>query len=338
MTKKSKLDENRSICRTFIALIFVVIIIVIIAIKVEEVSIDIKNSLRENTATTENVSVANFKPTFGTIPLNGMQPLFNKTHSKGDAIFTIAFKKSIFSYTRLIGTLRSRGYSGDIVVGTEFPIENIDKSIVRYIHKMNIIVYDLELGCSEFGCLLYKRLLGYSDPLPPRPLIFLYYSVYEYWLRQYSPKSYIIIADFDSVYFQSNPFKSFGPLVGRVPTKHDLRFYALTDKIKEEVTPDFDHRNIIDCIGKSSLNIMKGKNIISNSVIVGSYSGILVYVQAMITAIEKHNCWEHGILSDQEYINYIYYHKKFGMRKVKSKVFLSGTDLVKNVIVQNITK
>ena len=70
-------------------------------------------------------------------------------------------------------------------------------------------------------------MLGYPDPRPHRTFANIRYALYEYWLNNYKPTSYILILDFRDTFFQANPFKGFGyPVEARKP-KFELQVSAV---------------------------------------------------------------------------------------------------------------
>lgn len=79
--------------------------------------------------------------------------------------------------------------------------------VAKYVKKMGVVAYAFEVNCAgEDNCKLKKEFLGYADPRPHRTFANIRYALYEYWLRQYSPQSYILILDFRDTFFQGNKF------------------------------------------------------------------------------------------------------------------------------------
>ena len=81
------------------------------------------------------------------------------------------------------------------------------------------------LSLGPDNCKFLDEFLGYPDPRPHRTFANIRYALYEYWLRQYSEKSYILILDFRDTFFQGDPFLTFGQFNSRKP-KYELHLFA----------------------------------------------------------------------------------------------------------------
>lgn len=137
-------------------------------------------------------------------PLIGIAPLYGVKHKGGDAIFALACNYGLESYQRFVGSLRKFGYNGDIVLAVS-PPNKMGPGVEKYIKKMGVVAYGFEVNCAgEDNCRLKKEFLGYPDPRPHRTFANIRYALYEYWLRQYSPQSYILILDFRDTFFQGD--------------------------------------------------------------------------------------------------------------------------------------
>lgn len=164
------------------------------------------------------------------MPTNGTMPLFGVRHQGGDAIFALACNYDVRSYKRFVGSLRKTGYTGDIVLAVS-PVDKMKPGVEDYLKQMNVVAYGFDVDCAgNDNCKLKDEFLGYPDPRPFRTFANIRYALYEYWLRNYSEKSYILILDFRDTFFQRNPFEPLGAIETRVP-KYDLRMYAENGKV-----------------------------------------------------------------------------------------------------------
>jgi hypothetical protein len=104
--------------------------------------------------------------------------------------------------------------------------------VANYIKENKVVAYGFEVDCvGNDNCKLKDEFLGYPDPRPTRTFANIRYALYEYWLRQYSAQSYILILDFRDTFFQGNPFAALGQVDLRTP-KYDLRMFAENYKVK----------------------------------------------------------------------------------------------------------
>ena len=138
------------------------------------------------------------------IRLVGAVPLYGVQHDGGDAIFALACAYSKEYYQRFVGSLRKFGYNGDIVLAVS-PPEKMKTGVSAYLQQMKVVAYGFEVDCKSVdNCKLKDEFLGYPDPRPHRTFANIRYALYEYWLRNYKPSSYILILDFRDTFFQGN--------------------------------------------------------------------------------------------------------------------------------------
>lgn len=143
-------------------------------------------------------------PILGAIPTAGAVPLYGFKHDGGDAIFALACNYPKVYYQRFVGSLRKFGYNGDIVLAVS-PPEKMKDGVADYIKETRIVAYGFEVDCAgPDNCRLKDEFLGYADPRPHRTFANIRYALYEYWLRQYSAQSYILILDFRDTFFQGS--------------------------------------------------------------------------------------------------------------------------------------
>jgi hypothetical protein len=142
------------------------------------------------------------QPVLGDIPTTGAQPLYGVKHDGGDAIFALACNYPKEYYQRFVGSLRKFGYNGDIVLAVS-PPEKMKPGVGAYMKETKVVAYGFEVDCEGTdNCKLKDEFLGYPDPRPYRTFANIRYALYEYWMRQYSANSYILILDFRDTFFQ----------------------------------------------------------------------------------------------------------------------------------------
>lgn len=169
-------------------------------------------------------------PVLGPIPTSGAIPLYGMSHSGGDAIFALACNYPKQFYQRFVGSLRKSKYDGDIVLAVSVPTK-MKPGVEGYIKETNVVAYGFDVDCQGIdNCKLRDDFLGYPDPRPFRTFANIRYALYEYWLRHYDDRSYILILDFRDTFFQGNPFQSFGQFETRKP-KYELQLFAENYKV-----------------------------------------------------------------------------------------------------------
>ena len=132
-------------------------------------------------------------PVQGPIPSEGVVPLFGVKHKGTDAIFALACNYPKIYYQRFVGSLRLAGYEDDIVLAVS-PVEKMKPGVLQYVKDTNVVAYGFDVDCDgPDNCKLKDDFLGYPDPRPLRTFANIRYALYEYWLRQYERRSYILI-------------------------------------------------------------------------------------------------------------------------------------------------
>lgn len=92
-----------------------------------------------------------------------------------------------------MGSLRQAGYEDDIVLAVS-PVEKMKPGVQQYVKDTNVVAYGFDVDCDgPDNCKLKDDFLGYPDPRPLRTFANIRYALYEYWLRQYERRSYILI-------------------------------------------------------------------------------------------------------------------------------------------------
>lgn len=148
-------------------------------------------------------------PVLGDIPTAGAIPLYGVKHDGGDAIFALACNYPKEYYQRFVGSLRKFGYNGDIVLAVS-PPEKMKPGVGDYMKETKVVAYGFEVDCEGTdNCKLKDEFLGYPDPRPYRTFANIRYALYEYWMRQYTAQSYILILDFRDTFFQGNKGRNF---------------------------------------------------------------------------------------------------------------------------------
>ena len=156
----------------------------------------------DSTSPARAVTITNDQPVLGAIPAAGFKPLYGIKHDGGDAIFALACNYPKDYYQRFAGSLRKFGYKGDIVLAVS-PPEKMKNGVGEYLKEINVVAYGFEVDCEGTdNCKLKDEVLGYPDPRPFRTFANIRYALYEYWMRQYTAQSYILILDFRDTFFQ----------------------------------------------------------------------------------------------------------------------------------------
>lgn len=169
-------------------------------------------------------------PVLGPVPTNGAVPLWDVKHKGTDAIFALACNYPTIYYKRFVGSLRKFGYTEDIVLAVS-PVPKMKPGVEAYLKETNVVAYGFDVDCEGTdNCKLRDEFLGYPDPRPHRTFANIRYALYEYWLRQYSDRSYILILDFRDTFFQANPFAQYGNFADR-SVRYDLQMYAENYKV-----------------------------------------------------------------------------------------------------------
>lgn len=181
--------------------------------------------------TKKTPTIPPFKLLLGDKPINGMKPLFGKSHSGKDAVFALASNYDLIQFRRFVGSLRKVGYTDDIVLGVN-TLAKLNPNVKDYILSQNIIAYGVDYVCAkEDHCQLPDNFYGYPDPRPARSFANIRYAMYEYWLQFYSDHSYILLIDFRDTFFQINPFSFYPNYAQRPDHKFELNMYAENTKV-----------------------------------------------------------------------------------------------------------
>lgn len=269
-------------------------------------------------------------PVLGPVPTDGASPLYGIKHTGGDAIFALACNYPKQFYQRFVGSLRKVGYQGDIVLAVSPPAK-MKPNVEKYIKQMNVVAYGFDVDCKgKDNCRLLDEFLGYPDPRPYRTFANIRYALYEYWLRHYTPQSYILILDFRDTFFQADPFASFGPVASRTP-KYELQLFAENHKVKNIGKCVYNSLWIGRCFGKPALKALSHHPVLCSGSTLGTFQSIRFYVRTMLSSMDSVKCWLKGIESDQGYQNYLYYNGFFNVNGVNATVFEQGTGIVNTI-------
>ena len=257
--------------------------------------------------------------------------MFGFKHQGGDAIFALACYYPLEYYQRFVGSVRKFGYNGDIVLAVS-PAGKMSHGVPKYLKKMNVLAYGFAVDCAgKDNCKFKDHILGYPDPRPHRTFANMRYALYEYWLKNYNPTSYILILDFRDTFFQGDPFKSFGPFDTRKP-KYELQLYAENYSVKNIGICVFNSGWVGECFGDAALEEIKHQPVICSGSTLGSYQAIKHYIRTMLKSMDHVKCWLKNIESDQGYQNFLFYNGYFnttkGMSNCKHFYYLISFNLV----------
>jgi len=275
-------------------------------------------------------------PVLGPEPVDGVVPLFENKHKGTDAIFALACNYPKIYYQRFVGTLRKAGYVEDIVLAVS-PIVKMKRGVKEYLQETNVVAYGFDVDCQGTdNCKLKDDFLGYPDPRPYRTFANIRYALYEYWLRHYTPTSYILILDFRDTFFQGNPFQPFGNYVNRItPPRYDLHMFAENFEVKNIGLCVFNSNWIKTCFGKEALLDLKKNPVICSGSTLGSYPAIHHYIRTMLQSMDTVKCWLKGIESDQGYQNYLFYNGHFNTELGNATLFQQGHGMVNTIGAMN---
>lgn len=269
-------------------------------------------------------------PVLGPYPSDGAVPLYGVKHSGGDAIFALAANYPKQFYQRFVGSLRKAGYTGDIVLAVSPPAK-MKPNVEKYIKETKVVAYGFDVDCKgKDNCRFYDNFLGYPDPRPFRTFANIRYAMYEYWLRYYTERSYILILDFRDTFFQADPFLSFGPFASRTP-KFELQVFAENHRVKSIGKCVYNSLWIGRCFGRPALAALSSYPVLCSGSTLGSYLGIKHYVRTMLSSMDTVKCWLKGIESDQGYQNYLFYNGYFSYNGENATLFQQGTGVVNTI-------
>eukprot|EP01038_Epipyxis_sp_PR26KG_P005021 gene5021-7009_t len=273
-------------------------------------------------------------PILGPVPTDGAKPLFDVKHQGQDAIFALACNYPKIYYQRFVGSLRKFGYEGDIVLAVS-PVAKMKPGVADYLKKTGVVAYGFDVDCAgPDNCKFQDEFLGYPDPRPFRTFANIRYALYEYWLRQYNDKSYILILDFRDTFFQGDPFSSFGQFNSRKP-KYELHLFAENYKVKNIGICVYNSMWVGRCFGKPALDKLSHEAVICSGSTLGSYAAIFYYVRTMLHSMDTVKCWLKGIESDQGYQNYLFYNGYFNTTVGDAILFHQGNGVVNTIGAMN---
>eukprot|EP01036_Dinobryon_divergens_P030362 gene30362-39595_t len=274
-------------------------------------------------------------PVQGPIPSEGAVPLFGVKHKGTDAIFALACNYPKIYYQRFVGSLRLAGYEDDIVLAVS-PVEKMKPGVLQYVKDTKVVAYGFDVDCDgPDNCKLKDDFLGYPDPRPLRTFANIRYALYEYWLRQYDRRSYILILDFRDTFFQAKPFLPFGPFESRPTDKFDLQVFAENWSVKTIGICVFNSMWVSKCFGKPALPPLKEKAVVCSGSTLGSYLAIHNYLRTMLQSMDTVKCWLKGIESDQGYQNYLFYNGHFNTELGNATLFHQGNGVVNTIGAMN---
>lgn len=273
-------------------------------------------------------------PVLGPEPVNGTKPIHG-AHTGRDAIFALACKYPVEFYRRFVGSLRKFGYSDDIVLAVSPPTQ-MAPGVEDYIIQTNVVAYAFDVDCKgKDDCKLKDDFLGYPDPRPHRTFANIRYALYEYWMRHYTPQSYVLILDFRDTFFQANPFNVFGAYENRKPNDYALHVFAENHKVKTIGNCVFNSMWVGRCFGEAALIPLKKEAVICSGSTLGSYAGINHYIATMLRSMDEVQCWRKGIESDQGYQSYLFYNGFFNTKDGNATKFDQGNGVVNTIGAMN---
>lgn len=298
-------------------------------VKLKPVEVPRAQTAGHATATKKFVK-STLPPVMGPPVLNGSKPLFGFTHKGTDAIMALACKYPVQFYKRFVGTLRKFGFEEDIVLAVS-TVETMKPGVEQYLKDKHVLSYAFDVECAgKDNCRFTDSFLGYPDPREYRTFANIRYALYEYWLQQYEPRSYVLILDFRDTFFQGNPMGEHPPFPERIP-KYDLRVFAENYKVKQIENCVFNSMWVRKCFGKVAYESVKKNAVLCSGSTYGSYPAITHYVRTMLSSFDKVQCWKKGIESDQGYQSYLFYSGAFNTEDGNATKFDQGDGVVNTI-------
>ena len=200
---------------------------------------------------------------------------------KGPAVFTSAINRNIREDTARMfaGTLRTTGYTGDIVVGVDV---NAQPTLIEELKKWGTIRYPIDTVETKGDIPYYKFRhyeIPHSGPLGYSINVLRLY-LYKWWSMMYDSDAMFLLADYSDLFFQSNPF-TYKPELW-MPPKAQLSVFLENFPQKMIYRCPSNAGWISTCYGDQVFEQIR-RNIVSCSgTTMGTRDAILVYVSALL--------------------------------------------------------
>ena len=205
---------------------------------------------------------------------------WSKNHVPSDqAIFSCAFSTTYMAKDAIFfaGTARKTGFTGDIVVAV---LPGANQNFLNKLKEYNVSVYTVQMECAGHSDVRCK-----FDGAADFPVTLSRYYVYQQWAVMYPQSSFIMVADFRDVLFQSNPFKN--KLADWGPGAYDLVLFH--EAHPNRVINRCPHMGgfVMGCYGKDVYRKIGSSTISSSGVVFGTRDAIIVYVSLLSCMFNK---------------------------------------------------
>lgn len=198
---------------------------------------------------------------------------------RGPAVFADAMDVNLgaFKANSFAGTLRHTGFVGDIVVSVA---PGSKEGFLRALKSANCISFIVET-VKKIGEIDTYRFKDMTFPGAPKgyPLGILRLYMYKWWASFYSPGAILMFADFQNVFFQSNPFKY--KKEWWMPPRYHMAVFNENFPQKMIYRSSMNTAWIEACYGQSVLRELEHNFVSSSGVLMGTRDAMLAYVSCM---------------------------------------------------------
>lgn len=206
------------------------------------------------------------------------------THNKNtpNAIFTVGMSVNFMRNIAIMfsKTARDAGFTGDIVVAVT---PGSRDGFMKVLRATDCVIYTTPLYCNDGNdnnrrCSIEE---GNDDKIA---IAMLRYYMYNWWARQYSSDTEIMIADFKDVFFQSNPF-DYKRYQWANPVS---QFTAFLEHHPNKVIGRCPHNSmwISNCYGKNGFEAIESETVSCSGVSIATQEGLLVYTYLMLQQLD----------------------------------------------------
>ena len=244
-----------------------------------------------------------------------------------DAIMGLAaYPRNIRTFRRLVGSLRSTGYDGHIILGVS---DRIPMSEENYLIKMDVTMYTVEMvSCDEsisVGGEVKGNIRGKcSRGLERLKLEWGRFEMCRQWLTVCTTcTGWTMVMDTRDVFFQATPFAALGDAAS---SPKDLYF---VEEIAPHTSPDanpvrsfiagnFRNRaHTVPCYGKEHYEMYSQRPVLCSGTVLGTRAGMLRFLSVFVDEFYENNAKANikcrsPITTDQWTMNWLYYNGAFG--------------------------
>lgn len=253
----------------------------------------------------------------------------SKSHvPSNNAVFTCAMSNTYTNNNAksFAGTLRKFGFTGDIVAAV---VPDSRKPFIAEMIKHGVILYYINATCDDIG--MGCTLTGSDTAMPAA---FMRFYMYNWWATEYmqSPNTWLMMADFRDVFFQSNPFE-YKPFQW---DSHQLVVFQENHPVKTINRCRINGNWISLCYGKEAMQRVGSNTVSCSGIVMGKPAAIAAYSTLLVDQIDAkvrgygdHTCLQNkGV--DQGFHNYLLYSGKLS-EYMKVKIFQQGEGPVNTV-------